>query len=495
MVSLQSGSVVLAAVLVISGSAGLAVVVGAGALSPGVDGSEGGLLAAISSVPRCAPALTNGSSVGGCLFPSETETTGPTLAFIEPTDPPHDGTIRYPIRGILRDVPIRSVWNVTVTVDGISIPQRVIAYPTSENESRFGVPVEISADVNRIVVTATLDRTMTEAAATGSSSEQIAAHAGLTVTATLKLDGDGLPGRYEVSATGTDPLDPDSDATGTATDESTNGVLDGREDFDADQLPTYVEREVGSDPLLADSDADGLPDAVEISLTDVDPLVVDSDGDGISDADEDADGDGLSNREEADAGTSSFTADSDADNLSDPEELALGTDPTQHDTDGDGLDDGVEPYSPYNTDPLDPDTNGDGTLDGAESVSGAVHNTELGVTVVVHGTGSTDRTVRISSGASSIWVSDSVLDSSVSPVVELEGEGVANATLTLAVELEGTGPFKIYRYNRTYQTYVGRPSTIGPDGETISANISEPGLYVAMNETSWDANFEGPPTG
>lgn len=173
MVSLQSGSVVLAAVLVISGSAGLAMIVGAGALSPGDDGGEGGLLATISSVPRCAPALTNETPVGACLVTQETEPTGPTLEFIEPTDPPHDGSIRYPIRSIIQDVPIRSVWNVTVTVNGISIPQRVIAYPTSENESRFAVPVEISDDLNRIVVTATLDRALTEAAATGSDGEQI----------------------------------------------------------------------------------------------------------------------------------------------------------------------------------------------------------------------------------------------------------------------------------------------------------------------------------
>ena len=58
--------------------------------------------------------------------------------------------------------------------------------------------------------------------------------------------------------------------------------------------------------------------------------------------------------------------DSDADGLPDWLELVLGTDPLNPDTDGDGLLDGEE-YWMFFTDPLNPDTDYDGLTDGAEA--------------------------------------------------------------------------------------------------------------------------------
>jgi hypothetical protein len=91
--------------------------------------------------------------------------------------------------------------------------------------------------------------------------------------------------------------------------------------------------------LSADTDGDGLPDDLELSLglNPNDP----------ADALEDFDKDGASNRDEGLAGTNIRDADSDDDGLNDGEELRPGADgfltnPLSADTDGDGVRDGLE---------------------------------------------------------------------------------------------------------------------------------------------------------
>jgi hypothetical protein len=88
------------------------------------------------------------------------------------------------------------------------------------------------------------------------------------------------------------------------------------------------------------------------------PLVVDTDGDGLTDD------------EEARLGTNPLNPDTDGDGLTDYEEaMTYGTDPLNPDTDGDGLTDYEEVVS-YGSDPLNPDTDGDGYSDGEEVSNG-----------------------------------------------------------------------------------------------------------------------------
>ena len=68
-------------------------------------------------------------------------------------------------------------------------------------------------------------------------------------------------------------------------------------DQDLDGLPDYIEEQIGTDPLKADTDDDGLSDYIEVAI-DYDPTNPDSDGDGIVDGDEDYDNDGLTNVQE-----------------------------------------------------------------------------------------------------------------------------------------------------------------------------------------------------
>ncbi len=244
-------------------------------------------------------------------------------------------------------------------------------------------------------------------------------------------DEDGLSNIQETDDVGTDPLDPDTDDDGildgtevnggNPADPLTNptnpldpdtdgdGLCDGNisispicvagEDRDEDGLRDPTETDA-ADP---DTDQDGLDDGVEVLVGSypgpfgprTNPLVADTDGDGLLDGTEDTDTDGTfepgqnetdptdpdtDNGGELDGSErqngrdpvdfpqddNGALGDADNDGLSDGEEGTIGTNPNDPDTDGDGLKDGVEVHGTNETDPLDPDTDGDSILDGDE---------------------------------------------------------------------------------------------------------------------------------
>jgi hypothetical protein len=115
-----------------------------------------------------------------------------------------------------------------------------------------------------------------------------------------------------------------------------------------------------------DTDGDGLPDELENTLPGYDPLLSDSDGDGLSDGEEDFDGDGINNLTEyLILGTDPTKPDTDGDGLTDRDEIDLhGTNPLVRDTDEDGLNDRLEIQQGLN--PLNVDSDGDLLDDGTE---------------------------------------------------------------------------------------------------------------------------------
>jgi hypothetical protein len=136
---------------------------------------------------------------------------------------------------------------------------------------------------------------------------------------------------------------------------------------------TIVQREVTSDPTLADTDGDGVPDDDELAARS-DPRDADTDDDGIPDLVElqdgagdptkqDTDGDGLTDLAERTGWTINIT-------------LGDGSVVTQHvtsnpflaDTDFDGLLDRLEQIVGVN--PRNPDSDGDGATDGQEVNAG-----------------------------------------------------------------------------------------------------------------------------
>jgi hypothetical protein len=184
-------------------------------------------------------------------------------------------------------------------------------------------------------------------------------------------DGDGVPNSGEYLS-GTDPHGPDVLYGGVPT----------KPDSDGDGVVDDLERALGLDPGLADTDGDGLADGVEMYQLRTDPFEADTDGDGLDDGVEA----GSPPNSTFHRGGSPLLKDTDGDGLSDPDELTFGTDPwvpdtdrdlvpdsedvkRLKDTDNDGLPDVIEASSQYGggpTDPEDPDTDGDGLLDGQE---------------------------------------------------------------------------------------------------------------------------------
>ena len=193
--------------------------------------------------------------------------------------------------------------------------------------------------------------------------------------AILDTDEDGLSNLQEFSYK-TNPIISDTDG---------DGLLDGAEvntyltfplsiDTDQDGLADGLEvNDYGTNPLLTDSDDDGLSDSEEINEHLSNPLSNDSDSDGLSDlyeinnqlainindADEDADSDGLVNIDEMTQQTNPNHIDSDLDGLTDGDEVHIHlTQPLNRDTDTDKMPDGWE--ISYGFDPL---SNTDSELD------------------------------------------------------------------------------------------------------------------------------------
>ncbi len=70
------------------------------------------------------------------------------------------------------------------------------------------------------------------------------------------------------------------------------------DDYDHDGLSNWRENQLGTNPVSADSDGDGLPDAYEVNTLLTNPNLADTGNTGATDAYKDSDGDGLKNHEE-----------------------------------------------------------------------------------------------------------------------------------------------------------------------------------------------------
>ncbi len=135
--------------------------------------------------------------------------------------------------------------------------------------------------------------------------------------------------------------------------ENSNLWADGAAEFVASG---YLFERIGLDPLIADTDGDGLNDGAEINTHQTNPVLDDSDSDGLSDG-----------AEISTHGSNPNLADSDADGLSDFAEVGThGTNPSVKDSDGDGFDDLFEINTGFNP------TLGSSTPDAQSSIRTAV---------------------------------------------------------------------------------------------------------------------------
>ncbi len=193
------------------------------------------------------------------------------------------------------------------------------------------------------------------------------------ITQYSDADGDQLLDFYEMGVSNTSYLDVDTDG---------DGLWDGYNNETG-----IGETKLGTDPRMWTSDNDWLSDGFEFfgwNITtemtgtihvDSNPLVSDTDNDGLDDYDEylagsdprnpDTDNDKLLDGEDP----YPIKIDGDEDGLTDYEEVQLGTNTNETDTDGDGIGDGSEVRGwgmGFITNPLSQDTDHDFIGDGAE---------------------------------------------------------------------------------------------------------------------------------
>ena len=186
-------------------------------------------------------------------------------------------------------------------------------------------------------------------------------------------DGDGISDSKEIADLLYEPLDTDKDGIFDAVD------TDEKLDQDNDGLTDLLEAKLLTDPKNADSDGDGINDAIEIGDNTDEPK--DEDLDGIIDAldkidNSDSDNDGLTDSQELLLKSNPKVADSDNDGINDLEELGNNfKKPLDSDQDGifnlnDKDDDNDNLSTSYEirigTNPLEPDSDKDGLTDNEE---------------------------------------------------------------------------------------------------------------------------------
>jgi len=278
----------------------------------------------------------------------------------------------------------------------------------------------------------------------------------------LDRDQDGLSDADEAAA-GTDPGDADTDDDGLADGaEAAAGASPLDADTDDDGLADGAEVGAGTDPAVFDTDGDGLGDGLELGVTSgvaagqsdvaglafagtdpdggfvpdgdggatvTDPLLGDTDDDGLSDGVEDRDGDGVRGSGEADP----VDADSDDDGALDGAE----------DANGDGL------WSPGETNLLAPDTDGDGLLDGTELGLGCAHADSHPAVCVADADGGATTTVPTDADSDDDGLSDGFEDADHNGTVsagetdpgawDTDGDGLSDGTEVGLVAPQGPG--------------------------------------------------------
>ena len=203
--------------------------------------------------------------------------------------------------------------------------------------------------------------------------------------------------------------------------------LDSNEDLDLDSLTNSQEKEYNTNPLLSDTDMDGLDDYYEIFTSKTDPTKADTDEDGLSDYDE----------------------------------IELGLDPLKADSKGDGVKDGerILNYS-YSSDNLKLSIAGSGNI--ASTIVEVNSNTKI-------------------SGK------DGLLDNLYTFYTDGKiTEAIVNITYT-DEELEEYGlsedNLSIYYYNEKESEYEKINTTVDKENNTLTATLTHFSNYVVGDST------------
>jgi len=244
---------------------------------------------------------------------------------------------------------------------------------------------------------------------------------------------------------------------------------------------------------LTDDDGDGMPNGYEVQFPGC--LSISN----AADATLDCDADGLTNLDEFQRGTNPVIADTDGDGVNDGAEVnrmdggsPAPTNPLRADSDDDNLSDGVETdtgtfVSATNTgtDPLVPDFDGDGYLDGHEVVRNS-NPTDIG------------SVPDLSNPSPLIYLDATALPAGALPVWTNSGAlgGVFNASPTVPAVITTRPDARGVNFNGTAHFYTGpgAPAFItGTNARTVEAWVFNPA--IAGEETIFSWSRRGGPDG
>lgn len=279
-----------------------------------------------------------------------------------------------------------------------------------------------------------------------------------------------------------------------------DGVMCNAEtDADNDGLPDYMEMVLGTNLNNKDTDSDGLPDGYEVLTLGTDPLKADTDGNGVKDSDEDADGDKLTNLEEYKLDTSPINPDTDGDGLNDYEEVYIyHTDPLNADTDGDTLSDGDDVALGFS--PLLKDTDSNGILDCDEKIkqeiTQEIKNEEAPqiseVQVSFEGTGNISNTTTIENIYGKDMLSSEVVGLIGSPVEITTTSEFENAIITFKYDKSQLGDTKeedlaVMWYDEENGVYqiLDNETVLDKEKQTVSYKTTHFSKYMVVDKNIW----------
>lgn len=267
-------------------------------------------------------------------------------------------------------------------------------------------------------------------------------------------------------------------------------------DSDGDGLPDKFENEYGCDPANPDTDDDGLPDGYEIVSVGSNPADKNSLDNTLSDGEYDSDQDDLSNYEEYLLGTDPLRADSDFDGLSDGDEVNVhGTDPLNPDTDGDGLSDGDEIALGLN--PLVTDSNEDGVPDNEEKFSQSMtYDTEDSDTIIdsinvsFEGTGYINSTTEVESIMGTDWMCSNVVGLVGDSYDISSDSSFDSATITFTVDQSSLGDTQfenlaVLWYNEEEQRFVEMETIPNAENSTLTTTVEHFSKYLIVDCSRW----------
>ncbi|MBR0078990.1 MAG: VWA domain-containing protein [Synergistaceae bacterium] len=262
-------------------------------------------------------------------------------------------------------------------------------------------------------------------------------------------------------------------------------------DSDNDGLPDELEFTFGTDPVEPDTDTDGLTDYDELNWLNYNPLEIDSDGNGIPDGDEDPDKDELTNIQESNFGTNMILTDTDRDGLTDKEEVEkYKTDPLKFDTDGDGVGDGTEVI--INSNPLVKETKFTTTLS-----TDYTKNNPQAVDISVEMTSSAENAGSLSVEAVNLighpmisYVMPGYINYAAYEIDTASSKDIESAkiTFTLGSDYKETDDFKarIYYVNEEENVFEKLENQT-VNGNKISASLTHFSTYILLNSVAFDA--------